>query len=225
MQESEKTSRILLRYSFPCGKILLSEGVISDEDYDLLTKAIAGIEEFPLSKFVEHFIVVSDGVDIKGDEEEIRRYFWYQHNSNIRPSHCLTVPGIVVKSEPILVRNLFTDAIIDATPLIDVREGDYVILHLNHIVDKVSEKDVRDLLGHLRKLEFDETSKRLDKIMPAKVLGIIEGRDKAIVDDGNGERVVNIKLVKEGLKVGDMVLIHYTHAFKTVTNEQAKMFR
>jgi hydrogenase assembly chaperone HypC/HupF len=226
MEKSKFISDLLLRYSFPCGRILKSEDVLNEQDYDLLTRAVRGEEKFPLHKFEEYFIVVSDGVNVHGTDDEIRSYFWFHHNSNIRPIHCLAMPGLIKESSgKMIVENLYTGKGVEATLLLDVKEGDYVVIHLNHIVDKITKNDANKILNHLNGLEFDEVSKRLDKILPAKIKSISRAENKATVDDGDVDRKVNIKLVKDDAKVGDYVLVHYTHAFKIITEEEAKMLK
>ncbi len=225
MKRNNAVSAVLLRYSYPCGKILKYEGVLPEQDYELLLDAVRGEREFPAEKFKRYFVVASDSVEVDANEKEIRRYFWFFHNSDVRPLHCLAVPAIVKDvscSKSIIVRNLYTKRDVEAIPLIDVKKGDYVIIHLSHIVDKIEKEDADKILDHLKKIKFSGASKRIDKILPAEVKSVFG--NSAVVDDGFGEREVNIKLVK-GVKVGDYVLVHYTHAFKVITEEEAKMFR
>jgi hydrogenase assembly chaperone HypC/HupF len=228
MEKSEKqleyVSETQLRYSFPCGRILKSEGVLPEEDYDLLVESVNGKAKFPADKFRKYFIVVMDFVDITASKDEVRKYFWFSHNSEIRPAHCLTVPGTVKEvSGKVTVRNLFTGKDTETTPVVKVKEGDYVVIHLNHLVDKISKGDANKMLEHLKKIRFTDTSKRISDVLPAKVVSISEPENRAVVDDGTEKRSINIKLIAGKVKVGDHVLVHYTHAFKVINEEESRM--
>lgn len=220
----EYVSETQLRYSFPCGRILKSEGVLPEEDYDLLVESVKGNAKFPADKFRKYFIVVMDFVDITASKDEVRKYFWFSHNSGIRPTHCLTVPGTVKEvSSKVTVMNLFTGKYMETIPLVKVKKGDHVVIHLKHLVDKISKREANRILEHIKKIRFTDASKRINKVLPAKVVSISESENRAVVHDGTEERNVNIKLVADKLKVGDHVLVHYTHAFKVINEEEAKM--
>ena len=160
MDNSLKVSnkRLFLKYAFPCGKVLVNRGNISQKFLDEIKENIVKnrrLKEDYLKPFKVALFFMADIAKKQGktiiDEEIIRKYYFENHDEVVKWRADMK-PDIVVNScriKPGKILNINKDATVD-TPIgiLEVKLnfipsakiGDFITVHYEYGCEIISEK-------------------------------------------------------------------------------------
>lgn len=141
---------LFLRYALPCGKNLVKHGRISQSELD---KGM-GIDEhhFKVGLFMCEQAAKKLGKTVI-DRDAIRQYFWFDHDrlvkehelidKSINPNLCIVYPGEYLGNGR--VRTPVDERNVNISFVPNVKLGDYVTVHYNHICEIITKKEFDDL--------------------------------------------------------------------------------
>ena len=155
---SEKDRRLFLKYAIPCGRVLLRRGEIEEslllelEDMVRTGKEIR-IDITDIFKIGSRMCyIIMKRLGKSGiDSGVIRNYFWYEHKKAVEwrreaypdldTEECMVIPGKVISTDPIRVETPSGIKTFRKHFLNKVKNGDYVTLHYDFIVEKIGKGD------------------------------------------------------------------------------------
>ncbi|MEM5812995.1 MAG: hypothetical protein QXU71_01375 [Candidatus Aenigmatarchaeota archaeon] len=149
---------LFLRYALPCAKEMIKRKEVSKEYIEKIKYCIKNkekIKEDYLKTFpIAYSFCKEIGKKIKRnamDEEVIRRYFWFEHDKVVdilgSKIECKIFPGKVekIKGKKATLITPIGEKICSLDLAKDIKEGDFVTLHYNYVVEKISKKDAEIL--------------------------------------------------------------------------------
>ena len=156
---------LFLKYALPCAGTLVKRGIVSQEHVDNLIELVSK-GKLPEDNAENIFKVANAMCSViamrmgkkKVDSEVIRRYFLREHDKvveerfeqmrDFNPDDCKTHSGSVVgvrggfaTVETSLGRKGYRDDFVK-----DLKEGDKVVVHYGFIVEKLSERMIKELM-------------------------------------------------------------------------------
>ena len=152
----EKTLRTLLQYAFPCARLKVERGEMTEDEYRMIESYLK--KESPLTKPVEEVFPVATAM-IRAptrksvDEitvEDVRNYFWHRHDEVIArrlregekfdAKKCEVRAGKVVAVKGNKAHVQFHDGTREEfdNSIARALKGDHVTVHFNHVCEKIS---------------------------------------------------------------------------------------
>ncbi|MCX6821827.1 MAG: hypothetical protein NTW30_03550, partial [Candidatus Aenigmarchaeota archaeon] len=155
-------------YAFPCSFVHLSRKEITQKEYDLLYRSAKDEKLYLSIKKIENiFWRVMKFVDSITDLKKVQKYWWFDHNKNIRmkkiknvdKKECMIIPCevISVSGDKTIVKSPFLNK--DEKLKLDfvnVKVGDKVTKHYNYVCEKIPEKLYLKMIESLKKLCFND---------------------------------------------------------------------
>jgi len=159
--KDEASKKLFFRYAVPCSETLAKRGVITQKYQRNLMKSILLNKRIP--KNSENIFKVASSMCEKTakklgkklvDEEVVRRYFLFGHDKvvdrrykifkDFDPMLCRLYSGkVIVSGSRALVQTIMGDKEYIAS--LRIKKGDYVVVHRDFIVEKISKKLARKL--------------------------------------------------------------------------------
>lgn len=149
---------LFLRYALPCADKLIERGETTKEYIEEIKRCLRNRERIK-NEYLKIFKVAFAFCEELGkklkknamDEEIIRKYFWFEHDKIVD----LTGACIECKILPGRVEKISNNKAIVMTPIgkktcslelaEEIKKGDYVTLHLNFVIEKISRKNAKTL--------------------------------------------------------------------------------
>ena len=160
---SPEDKLLFLKYAIPCGMTLVNRGDITMEHLDALReKAASGQigdvdpeETFKIAVRMCYLTAKKMGKEAI-DSDVIRRYFWHDHEdaiewraqvfSDVRLDTCKIYAGRVERTgDHATVRTSLGSMEFRKDFVPDVREGDTVVTHYDHVIERISGESAREL--------------------------------------------------------------------------------
>jgi len=162
--------KLFLKYALPCAETLVERGQVSPDYVDSAIEAVAGGKEIPpgvekiFKTALENCeILAKSSKKDSIDEEIIRNYFLFNHDSTVDsrfcamgdfdPIECRTYPGKVLEIKgkiatvetPLMTFDYRTDFVPD------LKVNDFVVVHRDFVIEKISAGLKERLDGGFRK--------------------------------------------------------------------------
>ena len=163
-----KAEIFFLRYAFPCSFVHLSRKEITQKEYDLLYKSAKDEKLYLSIKKIESiFWRVMKFIDSITDLKSVQKYWWFDHNKNIRmekiknvdKKECMIIPCevISVSGNEAIVKSPFLDGNEKLKLyLINVKIWDKITKHYDYVCEKIPEKLYLKMIESLKKLSYND---------------------------------------------------------------------
>lgn len=156
-----KDKRLFLKYALPCATTLVKRGWIKQEDMDRMLDMLVNNKEINVD-LKKIFVVASSIcslIAMKAEKKEIdsgviRDYFWNEHDymvdkryeemKDFDPEECRVYSGKVLKvgeKAEVMTPKGTASYRKDLAP--EIKEGDYVVMHYDFIVEKITKETAK----------------------------------------------------------------------------------
>ncbi|MEM7816890.1 MAG: hypothetical protein QXZ20_03180 [Candidatus Aenigmatarchaeota archaeon] len=149
---------LFLRYALPCAEELIKRKEVTKEYVEEIKDCLKSnkkIKEDYIKIFkIAYSYCKEIGKKIKRDamdEEVIRKYFWFEHDKVVdilgSKLDCKVFPGKIekIEGEGAVVITPIGKRIYSLEFARGIKEKDFVTLHYNYVVEKISKKDAKML--------------------------------------------------------------------------------
>jgi|GEM_PF-4255338 len=148
--------KLFYRYALSCIRDAVLQGRITAAERDTLLAEKAD-ENLLKKAFPDAWPGVKAGKR-KPTRESVRNYFWFEHNRNVCRKNlaCMSWPaqvkkrksgGWIIELKPIC-------KLMWAKTELDLKEGDWIIIHRQVIAEKISQKDAEKVAKFIQELEI-----------------------------------------------------------------------
>lgn len=170
--------KLFLRYALPCAETIVKRGWVERDVVELELERAAITGESPEVDIRDIFSIAyarcaliarqmgKDAVDA----EVIRRYFWTQHDKAIEERHkemgdfdkqaCRVLPGKVSTLSPLVVETSSDSSEKDNSYRLDLKVGDYVVVHYSRIVEKLTQDQYNGFFKRSKEPQTEEPEKK-----------------------------------------------------------------
>ncbi|MFH1294935.1 MAG: DMT family transporter [Candidatus Aenigmatarchaeota archaeon] len=181
--------KLFLRYALPCADTLVSRGWVEKDVVELELEKAAVTGEAPGTEIRDIFTVAYARCSLIAkqlgkasiDAEVIRMYFWDQHDQVIEERHkemkdfdkeaCRVLPGKVANLSPLVVEAGPKKMNSENPYNIQLKVGDYVVLHYSRIVEKLTPLQYNGLRKKVDAPESVDVAERATGMDKKEIIG------------------------------------------------------